>query len=218
METAIIPDTFNISITHVLLHPAIITLLLAVSVVPSTSLTNEITFILSVTNRARGDTRVLNNIPHAFRVEVTRVGSNPAVFTTFGTLTTRSELASRITITGDVGSDAKSRIVFAATTADIENTIPFAHGTSRASRRFRSPVASFTADVGLRVPFAIGVEATSINISSVENIATSTASISGVVEDAESRKSKAHGSTEGFALLTANSIFTIPHTSTISIA
>ena len=157
LEAAFIPDAFNISITHILVHPAIIALLLAVGVVESTSLADEVAFFLGVTASARSNARVLDDVPHAFRVEVARVGSDPAEFASLCALARRSKLAIRIAVAGDVRGNSFSRVVLAAAAADVEDTVPFAHGAGRAGRRFRGPVAGFVTDIGLRVPFAVGV-------------------------------------------------------------
>jgi hypothetical protein len=217
LETAIIPDTFNISTALILVVPAIVTFLLASSRVPDTSLANQVAFGLSVTASARLDASVLNDVPHTFSIEVARTRSNPTEFAALGALTGRSELANGVAGTGDVGGDTERWVEVAAATADVHDTVPFAHGAGSAGRGFSGQVAGFVANLGLSVPLTVAIETAEINIRAVSNVAARAASVVGVVEYTETSESEAHGGAESFALLTADHVVCVPHAATISV-
>lgn len=217
METAIIPNTLDISTALILVVPAIVTLLLASCGVPDASLADHVAFGLSVTASAGLNARVLDDVPHTFNVEVTRTRSNPAEFTALGALTGRSEFANWVAGTRDVGGDTESRVEVAAATADVHDAVPFAHGAGSTGRRFSGQVAGFIADLGLRIPFAVGIETAEVDIRAVSDVAARAASVVGIVEDAETSESEAHGRAESFALWTADHAVSIPHATTISV-
>lgn len=196
LHAAVIPDASNVGVALSLVVPAIVALLLAISSIPNASLADHVALDLGVATHAGSDASVFDDVPHAFRVEVTGTGCDPAEFTSFGALAGGGEFAGRIGVAADVGLDAEGRVVLAFATADVLDAVPLAHVAGCACGGFGGPAAGFIADAGLGVPFAVVVLAACIDIGAVEDAATGAAAVSGVVEDTKAWEGEADGGAE----------------------